>query len=199
MATANTVLGTDTQFRALVEAVTGYAIFMLDPEGRVATWNPGAERLQGYRAEEIVGRHLSTFYPAEDVKAGIPDRELREAAETGACQAEGERVRKDGTRFLASVSITKVVDGSGNLAGFAKVTRDITLQRQATLAVERERMARALIPGVIHTLFQVGLDLQAATALAGDARLVKRIESAIDDLDQAISLLRSEVLGTKAG
>jgi PAS domain S-box-containing protein len=136
----------EEKFRLMVEAVKDYAVFMLDPQGRVASWNPGAERIKGYRAEEILGSHFSRFYPAADVQAGKPDRELVVAREQGRYREEGWRVRKDGSTFWASVTITPVLDAEGTLRGFAKVTQDLTERRQAEeqrLALLREQAARA--------------------------------------------------------
>jgi PAS domain S-box-containing protein len=138
----------EEKFRLMVEAVKDYAVFMLDPTGRIASWNPGAERIKGYRAEEILGVHFSRFYPREEVEAGKPDRELAIAAEQGRYQEEGWRVRKDGTTFWASVTITPVLDAKGTLRGFAKVTQDLTERRQAEqqrLELLREQAARAEI------------------------------------------------------
>lgn len=118
-------------FELLVASVVDYAIFALDPQGRVASWNPGAERLKGYRAEEIVGEHFSRFYTAEDLSAGKPERELAVAAAEGSVEDEGFRVRKDGSLFWANVVITAVRDTDGTLRGFAKVTRDLTARKQA--------------------------------------------------------------------
>jgi len=132
-------------FRLLVESVKDYAIFMLDPQGCVVTWNPGAERLKGYQAEEIIGSHFSRFYPEEDLKAGKPARELAVAIAEGRYEEEGWRVRKDGSLFWASVTITAVHDRTGSLRGFAKVTRDLTRQREAAkqeLELAREQSAR---------------------------------------------------------
>jgi PAS domain S-box-containing protein len=120
----------EEQYRLLVEGVKDYAIFMLDPEGHVRTWNPGAERIKGYTAEEIIGKHLATFYPPEGVALGLPEEELRTATETGKYEEEGWRVRKDGTQFWAGVVLTALRDDSGNLHGFAKVTRDLTERRR---------------------------------------------------------------------
>jgi len=128
-------------FRLLVECVTDYAIFMLDPTGRIATWNMGAYRLKGYRSDEILGKHFSIFYPVEDVARGKPDLELREAARVGRFEDEGWRIRKDGTRFWANVIITALRDPQGVLRGFGKVTRDLT-DRKASEEVERELAAR---------------------------------------------------------
>lgn len=115
------------RFRLLVESVKDYAIFILDPEGHVATWNPGAERIKGYRADEIIGKHFSIFYPPEVAKTGKCDAELVIAAREGRFEEEGWRVRKDGTQLWASVTITALREpASGTLVGFAKVTRDLT-------------------------------------------------------------------------
>ena len=130
----------EARFRLLIESVKDYAIFMLDPDGRVATWNVGAERIKGYRAEEIIGRHFSTFYPPEDVAGGKCERELVAAVAEGRFEDEGWRVRKDGTRFWANVVITPLRDPSGNVLGFAKVTRDLTERVRAE--DERVQMAR---------------------------------------------------------
>src|SRR5438270_588932 len=115
----------------MVENVKDYAIFMLDVGGRVATWNAGAERLKGYRAEEIVGQHHSRFYPPEDVRAGKPERALQQALAEGQWEDEGWRVRKDGSRFWANVIITPLHDAQGTPLGFAKLTRDLTERRRA--------------------------------------------------------------------
>jgi PAS domain S-box-containing protein len=127
---------TEERFRLLVGSVKDYAIFTLDATGHVASWNSGAERIKGYTFDEIVGRHFSTFYGAEDVAAGKPESELRAAAANGHHEDEGWRVRKDGSRFLASVVITAVSDASGKLVGFAKVTRDITARHVTEVALK---------------------------------------------------------------
>jgi PAS domain S-box-containing protein len=124
-------------YEVLVESVRDYAIFALDSEGNVATWNDGAHRLKGYEAHEITGRHFSVFYPAADVAAGKPDHELEVAAAEGRVENEGWRLRKDGSRFWANVVITPLRDDSGALTGYAKVTRDLTERR---LAEERALM-----------------------------------------------------------
>ncbi|TAK84975.1 MAG: PAS domain S-box protein [Betaproteobacteria bacterium] len=120
----------DEQFRLLVESVTDYAIFLLDPEGRVTSWNPGAERIKGYTAAEIVGRHFSLFYPPEERAAGAPDAALGRAEREGRSQYEGWRVRKDGTRFWGDVVISALRGPGGELRGFAKVTRDMTARKR---------------------------------------------------------------------
>ena len=130
-------LESEERFRLLVEGVKEYAIFMLDSEGHIAAWNPGAERIKGYSAEEILGEHFSIFYTAADVERGHPDEVLRLAAAEGSYAEEGIRVRKDGSTFWADVLITALRDDAGNLRGFAKVTRDITARKEAE---ERERL-----------------------------------------------------------
>ncbi|HSQ99322.1 MAG TPA: PAS domain S-box protein [Sphingomicrobium sp.] len=129
----------ERRFRLLVQGVTDYAIFMLDPEGRVANWNAGAERIKGYRPDEIIGEHFSRFYTPEDFEAGVPKRALETARKTGRYEAEGWRVRKDGTRFWASVVLDAIRGDDGELIGFAKITRDMTEKREAQLRLEESR------------------------------------------------------------
>jgi PAS domain S-box-containing protein len=131
----------EERFRLMVDTVEDYAIFMLDPEGRVATWNAGARRIKGWAAAEIVGRSFAAFYGAEDVAAGRPARALAIAARDGRHAEEGWRVRKDGSSFWASVVMTAVRDGGGRLLGFVKVTRDLSERRRAEQ--EQLRLARA--------------------------------------------------------
>lgn len=139
-------------FRLLVSSVTDYAIFMLDPDGNIASWNSGAQKIKGYEPNEIIGQHFSRFYTEEDIRNRKPERELEIAREQGSVEDEGWRVRKDGTKFWALVVITAVHDAQGTLRGFAKVTRDITdrkhaeetqralyEQREARLQAEEER------------------------------------------------------------
>jgi PAS domain S-box-containing protein len=121
----------DEVFRLLVEAVQDYAIFRLNPDGVIETWNVGAQRIKGYRAEEIIGRHFSVFYPAEDLAWGKPDWELDVAKRVGRFEDEGWRIRKDGSMFWANVVITALFDATGTLTGFGKVTRDLTERRRA--------------------------------------------------------------------
>jgi PAS domain S-box-containing protein len=120
----------EQRFRLLVEAVEDYAIFMLDTEGRVSSWNAGAERLKGYKSSEIIGQHFSQFYPEQDKRAAKPQRELEVAARDGRMEDEGWRLRKDGSTFWANVVITALKDADGRLRGFAKVTRDFTERMQ---------------------------------------------------------------------
>ncbi len=126
------------RFRHLVESVQDYAIFMLDTDGRIASWNRGAERIKGYAPSEIIGQHFSRFYPPEDAEAGKPARLLGIAAGQGHAEDEGWRVRKDGEKFWAQVTITAVRDESGTLIGFGKVTRDLTERRQAEAVLHRQ-------------------------------------------------------------
>jgi len=135
-------LGSDRVFRYLVESVRDYAIFLLDPKGHVATWNPGAERIKQYTAGEIIGKHFSIFYPTADRDNGKPEMELTVATQTGRFEDEGWRLRKDGTRFWANVIIIRVNDEDGNQIGFGKITRDLTDRRLA------EQRLRLLIESV---------------------------------------------------
>jgi PAS domain S-box-containing protein len=121
----------EERFRLLVDNASEHAIFMLDPTGRIVSWNPGAERIKQYRDEEIIGQHFSRFYSAEDIQAGKPEMELQEAVAQGRYEEEGWRLRKDGSRFWASVVLAPVRDAAGNLRGFSKITRDMTERRQA--------------------------------------------------------------------
>ena len=136
----------EERFRLMVQSVQDYAILMLTPEGNVATWNAGAERFKGYRAEEIIGRHFSTFYPPQDVAAGKPERELTVAMAAGRMEDEGWRVRKDGTQFWANVVITALRDPDGTLRGFGKVTRDLTERRAQEQAIsDREQLVTGVL------------------------------------------------------
>src|SRR4051812_19273158 len=121
----------EERMRLMIEAVRDYAIFMLDPNGYIVTWNRGAQRLKGYSADEIQGRHFSIFYSEEDRKREHPQEELRHALRYGSFAEEGWRFRKDGSRFWASVVITALHDDRGQLYGFGKVTRDLTERKQA--------------------------------------------------------------------
>jgi PAS domain S-box-containing protein len=129
----------EERFRLLIQSVNDYAIYMLDPNGVVASWNPGAERFKGYAADEIIGQHFSRFYTPEDREAEIPKLALRTALETGKFEAEGWRMRKDGTRFWASVVIDPVRSPDGELLGFAKITRDLTERKRAQEELEETR------------------------------------------------------------
>ena len=183
------LLRAQERFRLVVEGVRDYAIFMLDADGRISTWSPGAARLKGYEAEEIIGRHFSVFYPEADADAGKPARELATAAETGRHEEEGWRVRKDGSRFWANVVITAIRDQAGKLLGFAKITRNITERKreddrlravlevaQASLEGRREdellrviaQRARALAESALSTVVLVDPEEQIVTVAAAD-------------------------------
>jgi formate hydrogenlyase transcriptional activator len=129
------LIRSEEQFRSMVAGVNDYAILMLDPQGRISTWNAGAERIKGYSSEEIIGEHFSRFYTREDIETGKPDHELHVAASEGRFEDEGWRVRKDGSQFWANVVITAVRDENGTLLGFSKVTRDFTDRRNAEEAL----------------------------------------------------------------
>ena len=141
----------EEHLRLLVDGVRDYAIFMLDPSGQVASWNQGAERIKGYKANEIIGRHFSCFYPPEDLQNGKPERELQKAIAEGHYAEEGWRIRKDGSRFWAHVVITALRDNTGKLRGFSKVTRDVTEQRRAEelLRESEQRLTLASTSGEV--------------------------------------------------
>jgi PAS domain S-box-containing protein len=141
---------TEESFRLMVESVTDYAIVMLDPEGRVVSWNSGAQRIKGYSAEEIVGQHFSRFYPSEEIARGAPQRDLDLARANGRFEDEGWRARKDGSTFWANVVVTAIRDQDGNLRGFAKLTQDLTQRRKveaeltnAKSAAEKANLAKS--------------------------------------------------------
>jgi PAS domain S-box-containing protein len=131
----------EEQFRLLVHGVTDYAIYMMTPAGQVSSWNAGAERIKGYRPEEIIGRHFSQFYTEEDRQAGMPQIALETAARDGRFEKEGWRIRKDGSKFVANVVIDAIRAPDGKLLGFAKITRDITERREAERALQAAREA----------------------------------------------------------
>lgn len=172
----------DERLRLLVASVKDYAIFVLDPTGHVASWNPGAERLKGYKASEIIGQHFSRFYPEVDVRAGKCEMELTVAQQVGRFEDEGWRIRKDGTRFWANVVITPVHDSDGVLIGFAKVTRDLSERKRHE--EERITLARA------EEARRVAEENQAhARALAEDLRLAR-------DKAEEATRLKDEFLAT---
>jgi PAS domain S-box-containing protein len=179
---------TERRFKLLVESVTDYAIFMLDPGGHVINWNPGAARAKGYASHEIIGRHFSTFYTPEDLAAEIPQRALRSATETGKFEAEGWRVRKDGTRFWASVVINAIKGPDGQILGFAKVTRDLTERRAAD---ERARQAQKM-EGVGQLTGGVAHDFNnLLTIIIGNLetlqRTIRRPDLDIDRLERSVN------------
>ena len=142
----------EERFRLLVEGVQDYAIYMLTPDGTVTSWNGGARRIKGYEAHEIVGKHFSRFYRAEDIDAGKPWGELAMAREHGRAEDEGWRVRKDGTRFWARVVVTALRDADGQLHGYAKVTQDLTQQRQSAALEVAARQVHDFIAVLAHEL-----------------------------------------------
>jgi PAS domain S-box-containing protein len=147
-----TLRDSEERFRLLVDSVKEYAIFMLDPEGRVASWNLGAERIIGYTAAEAIGRHFSCFYPAEAAERGAPRQDLDSAIEHGSIETNGRRVRKDGSRFWANVVITAVYDLDGKLRGFAKVTRDLTERKQFEELEESRQRTQDFLAMLSHEL-----------------------------------------------
>jgi PAS domain S-box-containing protein len=164
----------------LIQSVMDYAIYMLDPQGRVVSWNTGAQRIKGYTAEEIIGKHFSCFYVDEDRVAGVPAKALREAAETGRFTAEAWRVQKNGSRFWAMVVIDPIIQDE-KLIGFAKITRDMTEQRAAQLAaLESERRFRLLVQGVTdYAIYMLSADGQVVNWNTGAARIKGYPESEI--------------------
>ncbi|MFC4007256.1 PAS domain S-box protein [Nonomuraea purpurea] len=184
--------------RLLVQSIRDYAIFMLDPRGRIASWNAGAQLIKGYTAEEIIGTHFSVFYPPEAVAAGKPAMELEVAAAEGRWEEEGWRVRKDGTRFWASVVITALYDGHGDLRGFGKVTRDLTERRSMARALdergmllahlvqaqerERRRIASDVHDDTIQSMIAVGMRLRLLEDSLPEehAAAVRGLDAAVD-------------------
>ncbi len=160
---------TERQFQMLVQGITDYAVFLLDPKGYVTTWNPGAERIKGYLPEEIIGRHFSLFYTDEDRAAGVPDQVLEMAALEGRFEAENWRVRKDGTRFWANVVVDAIDDKTGRLLGFAKITRDLSERRRSET---QSNQLRLLIQGVKdYAIFLLDREGKVATWNSGAERI----------------------------
>jgi PAS domain S-box-containing protein len=189
----------EASFELLVRSVKDYAIFMLDPAGRIASWNEGAERIKGYSANEILGKSLSTFYPFEAAQTGFPQYELERAKQDGRFEDEGWRVRKDGSRFWANVIISALWGSDGQLLGFAKVTRDLTARREAEeqarrLAAEHAAYAAAAarseeLAQLNANLEKQAVELEAALEAAKEAREVAEraaaaVTEAYRELDQ---------------
>lgn len=194
----------EEHFRLLVENVIDYAIFMLDPQGHVMSWNAGAERIKGYRAEEILGQHFSHFYPEEDIRHGKPERELAIAKIEGRVEDEGWRLRKDGSRFWANVVITALYDQDRRLRGFAKLTRDITerkqietelteVQRRLMEGREAERLylAQELHDGPVQELYGVVYTLSGLAEIVPGGENQAQFAEARELLQQVIHELRT--------
>lgn len=184
-------------YSMLVEMATEYAVFTLSPGGVVSTWTLGAQRMKGYRADEIVGRHFSAFYLPEEAEVGIPGQELVDAAREGRVEVEGWRVRKDGSRFWARVLIVPLWDDAGRLRGYGKLTRDETERRAADVLGRQmaridveERIANALAGTVVHELFSVGLKLNSAMKMAHEPELLAKLREISDGIDEAIKHMR---------
>jgi PAS domain S-box-containing protein len=195
----------EERFQLFMEAVTDYAIFMLDPNGHVLTWNPGAQRIKGYSPEEIIGQHFSRFYPPEVVETGWPEHELHEAAEKGHFRDEGWRIRKDGSQFWADVVITALRDHAGHLHGFAKITRDLTERkrvealeahgalREERLTAERNARIEAQRAARIKDEFLATLSHELRTplnAILGWAQILRRSRSPeAEDLQRGLDAI----------
>jgi PAS domain S-box-containing protein len=176
------------QFRLLIQSTTDYAIFMLDPQGRVVTWNAGAERIKGYRAEEIIGQHFSRFYPQDAIGRGWPPEELRRAEAEGRFEDEGWRLRKDGSRFWANVVITALHDDAGRLQGYSKVTRDLTERR------EKEEALRQLNQDLERRVQDRTADLAASNqALQAEAAEREWAEQALRDSEEQFRTLADSI------
>jgi len=200
----------EQRFRLMVESVQDYAILQLDPAGRIVSWNAGAERIKGYRADEIIGREFSCFYTPEDAAAGKPAANLREAAERGHCEIEGWRVRKDGSRFWADAVLAAIHDRDGALVGFAKVTRDLTERKQAQESLARTNAElEGFSYSVSHDLrsplraidgyARVLLEDYAAALDAEGQRLLNAVRDNAKRMGQLIdALLRFSRLGRQA-
>jgi PAS domain S-box-containing protein len=196
----------EEQFRLLIQGVTDYAIYMLDPEGRISSWNAGAERIKGYAPAEIIGEHFSRFYTDEDRAAGLPAIGLATATREGRFEKEGWRVRKDGTRFWAHVVIDAIHDPAGNLTGFAKVTRDITerLKSQKQLEQAREALFQSqkleaigqLTGGIAHDFNNLLMVILGSLALMRK-RLPPETGAALSLLDNAVQAAQRGATLTK--
>ncbi len=193
----------EERFRLMVEGVQDYAVYMLDPEGCVVSWNSGAQRMKGYTAEEIIGQHMSVFYTEEAIAAGGPDEELRLAREHGRLESEGWRVRKDGSRHLANVVTSALYDSDGSLRGYAKVVRDVTerrrveaernrLRAEMEMRRDRDRIAMDLHDGIIQSLYAVGLGLEVAVDELADGpeEARERVDASIRQLSEVVEDIR---------
>ena len=213
----------DEQFRLLVDSVVDYAMFLMDPTGRIISWNAGAQRIKGYHESEAIGRNFAMFYPLADRAAGVPAKLLEEAKREGHVRHEGWRMRKDGSRFWADVAITALRAPGGHLRGFAKVTRDVTERRQSEESLreqralltkaasellaltrrlveaeeaERRRLARELHDSVGQALSVLSLNLDLALAKADAPEVRTRLEdskSLVDSTLQSIEAVMADL------
>jgi PAS domain S-box-containing protein len=196
----NVPLGAEEAFALLVGEATEYAFFTLSPVGLVSSWNRGAECIEGYQRTEVIGQHFSLFYLPADRAAGIPGQELSRAAKEGRAEAEGWRVRRDGSLFWASVVVTPIWDELRRLRGFAKLVRDSSgrrareelAERTARLA-DRERIASSLAGTLVRHLFEVGLQLGSVLALTEDQTVLRRVREATKGIDESIKYVRQAV------
>ena len=194
-------LSAEEAFALLVEQATEYAFFTLSPAGLVSFWNQGAERIEGYQPQEVVGQHFSLFHLPADRAAGIPGQELSRAVKEGRAEAEGWRVRRDGSLFWASVVVTPIWDELHRLRGFAKLVRDSSgrrareelAERTARLA-DRERIASSLAGTLIRNLFEVGPQLGSVLALTEDQQVLRRVREATKGIDESITYVRQAVV-----
>lgn len=193
---------TEEHFRLLVDSVTDYGICMLDPDGRIRSWNSGAERTFGYRSEEILGQHVSLLYPDPESRAEEAERELREAASSGRFEGEGWRVRKDGSQLWASVITTPLRDGGRQSLGYAHVTLDLTRRREMdelnsrlSRMNDRVELARRVQNGTIGELFRISLVLQSLASQVPNGPQL-RIDQLITDIDNVIVDLRRHIFET---
>jgi PAS domain S-box-containing protein len=191
---------TNEIFRQLVESVKDYAIFLLAPDGTVATWNQGAQNIKGYAADEIIGKHFSRFYPRQAIESNWPDRELEIAGKEGRFTDEGLRVRKDGTTFWAHVVITALRDDAGNLKGFSKVTRDLTERRELEERTrDLNKELRARVAQLLETQRTVELRTLELQKLSGELLHVqdeerRKISRVLhDELGQELVALKLEL------
>jgi hypothetical protein len=195
--TRDALSASEQQFRLLVDAVVDYALFMLDPRGVVSSWNPGAERIKGYRADEIIGQHFRVFYTPDAQAAHHPEHELEQATATGRYEEEGWRVRKDGTQFWANVIITPV-KRDGVLVGFAKVTRDHTARRSAQLEQELSAQRITETNQALTVASHELADILAVTAheMRGPVTLIRGYTEALmgSDVDDDLSLVGHQAL-----
>lgn len=207
----------EERYRTLVDAIQDYAIFLLDPTGHIASWNAGAERIKGYRADEVIGQHFSVFYPAEAIAQNYPSEELKRAVALGRWEDEGWRIRKDGSRFWANVVITALRDEDGELIGFAKVTRDLTERErlkqleyaselaarvEATREEEKKRIARELHDDLGQQLTALkmiitGLLADEGTTPEGQAYARERTQTMSHAIDHALASVRRLAAGLR--